>query len=220
MPATTSPAAGDGSRRTAIGTRGEDASFIERLKARDEAAVRVLIAEYGDRLYHVALGLTRDHRDAEEVLQDVFWRILQQIDSFRGEARLSTWIYRLVVDAALMKRRGRRAKVEVLLEDRLPRFLDSGERHGDRTYLLADWSRDPEAELLSLERQRMVKLTIDGLPERYRAVLVLRDVEDLSNEEVAEALGESLAAVKSRVHRGRMALRERLTQAFGRRPER
>ena len=117
-----------------------------------------------------------------------------------------------------MKRRGQPGDREVSLEAQFPRFLDNGRRAGDRSLLTADWSQNPEADLRSQETRAIVNRAIDALPEQYRAVLILRDIEGLSNEEVAEALGESVAAVKSRVHRGRMAFREALTRHFGPRP--
>ena len=117
-------------------------------------------------------------------------------------------------NAALNKCRGKRREVETSLEELLPAFQADGHREGDRSYLLADWSQNPERELLSGETRRTLERALDALPARYRAVLVLRDVEELSNEEVAELLGESVASVKSRLHRARQALREQLTRSL------
>jgi RNA polymerase sigma-70 factor (ECF subfamily) len=115
----------------------------------------------------------------------------------------------------LGKRRGRRSDREVPLDDLLPTFLPDGHRAGEREFVLCDWSRSPEADLLSQETREIVQRAIQVLPDDYRAVLVLRDIEGLGNEEVAEIVGDSVAAVKSRLHRARMALRETLTRAFG-----
>ena len=112
------------------------------------------------------------------------------------------------------KRRGKRREVEVPIDDLLPRFEVDGHRSGDRAYLVADWSQDPERALLEGERRQVLETALDRLAPHYRAVLVLRDVEELSNEQVAEILGESVGSVKSRLHRARMALREQLTQQF------
>jgi RNA polymerase sigma-70 factor (ECF subfamily) len=122
------------------------------------------------------------------------------------------------MNAALNKRRGKRAEVEVSLEDMLPAYLADGHRAGDRAYLLIDWSRGPDAELLSSEARAVIRRTIDRLPDRYRVVLLMRDIEELSNEETAATLGETVSAVKSTLHRARMALREELTRHYGGRP--
>jgi RNA polymerase sigma-70 factor (ECF subfamily) len=189
--------------------------LIERLRAHDASVVEVLMERYSPRIYRVAFGITRSHGDAEEVVQDVFLTLFRKIDSFEGRAALGTWLYRVAANAALMKRRGKRAEAEVKLEDYLPAFKDDGHREGDRALLLADWSATPEAELLSGEARAILDEGLVLLPEHYRAILVLRDVEELSNEEVAEALGETVASVKSRLHRARMALREVLTRRLG-----
>lgn len=172
------------------------------------------MAEYGGRVYRLAWGITRDQGDAEEVVQDVFLTIAQKVSTFEGRSAFGSWIYRISTNAALNKRRGKRREVETSLEEHLPSYEDDGHRKGDRSFLLADWSQSPEAELLSGEARRTLERALDALPETYRAVLVLRDVEELANEEVAETLGESVASVKSRLHRARMALREQLTRSL------
>jgi RNA polymerase sigma-70 factor, ECF subfamily len=131
--------------------------------------------------------------------------------SFEHRAALGTWLYRIAVNLALNKRRGKRAEIEVPLEDHLPRYKDDGRRDGDRSFLVADWSALPDEVLLSNEGRAAVRGAVDRLPAHYRAVLLLGDVEELSNEEVAEIVGDSVASVKSRLHRARMALREQLT---------
>lgn len=196
-------------------TRGADADearLVERLRAGDPAALEPLMDRYASRVYRVAVGITRSDADAEEVVQDVFLSLFRKIGTFEGRSALGTWIYRVAANAALIKRRGKRAQVEVSLEADLPAFRADGHRDGDRDYVLADWSRSPEEELLSLETRTVLNAALDALPGHYRAVLVLRDVEELSNEEVADVLGESVSTVKSRLHRARMALRERLTR--------
>jgi RNA polymerase sigma-70 factor (ECF subfamily) len=191
-----------------------EARLLERLRAGDAAALETLMAEYGARVYRLAYGITRSQEDAEEVAQDVFLTIARKSASFEGRSAIGSWIYRVTTNAALNKRRGKRREVETPLEEHLPTFKPDGHREGERSFLLADWSQDPERTLLSGEARDVLQRAIDGLPERYRAVLVLRDVEELSNEEVAELVGDSLASVKSRLHRARMALREQLTRAL------
>lgn len=189
-----------------------EALLVRRLREGDPRALEELMAIHADRCYRVAVGITRSAADAEEVVQDVFLRVFQRIASFDGRAALGTWLYRVVTNAALNRRRGRRHEVEVALEDWLPTFQPDGHREGDRSWVLADWSAAPDAELLSGETRRVLEAALDRLPDHYRAVLVLRDVEELSSEAVAEALGESVASVKSRLHRARLALREMLTR--------
>jgi len=186
--------------------------LIERLRAQDPSVIETLMEKYGARLYRVAFGITRSHGDAEEVVQDVFLTLFRRIDSFEGRAALGTWLYRVASNSALIRRRGKRVELEVKLEDYLPTFKTDGHRAGDRALLLADWSQTPEDELLSGEAREILDEGLALLPEHYRAILVLRDVEELPNEEVAEVLGESVSTVKSRLHRARMALREVLTR--------
>jgi RNA polymerase sigma-70 factor (ECF subfamily) len=193
-----------------------DAQALEQLRSGDAGALESLMQRYAQRVYRLAFGITRSQADAEEVVQDVFLTVFRKHDTFEGRAALGSWIYRVTANAALNKRRGKRAEVEVPLEPYLPSFLPDGHREGDRAFLLADWSAMPDRALLTTETRALVNAAIAELPERYRAVLLLRDVEERSNEEVAEILGESVASVKSRLHRARMALRERLTRRLAR----
>lgn len=193
-----------------------DLTLVQLLDAGDAAGLEALMARYASRVYRLAYGITRNLADAEEVVQDVFLTVFRKIGEFERRSSLGTWIYRIATNMALNKRRGKRLEVEVSLEEHLPTFLEDGHRQGDRTFLLADWSQNPEEALLSGEGRAMVGRAIDALPAQYRAVLILRDVEELTNEEAAEVLGESVASVKSRLHRARMALREQLTHALAR----
>ena len=195
-----------------------EAILVERLRGGDAAALEELMERYAARVYRLAHGITRNEADAEEVVQDVFLTLFRKIHSFEGRAAFASWIYRVTTNTALIKRRGKRGEVEVSLEEYLPKFIPDGHRAGDRAYLLADWSKTPEEELLSGETRVVLQQAIDALPDRYRAVLVLRDLEGLSNEEAAEALGDSVPSVKSRLHRARMTLRERLTRSLAMNP--
>lgn len=189
-----------------------ETTLVERLRGGDAVALETLMERYAPRVYRLAYGITRNEADAEEVMQDVFLNVFRKIGAFKGRSALGTWIYRVAVNAALIKRRGKRFELEVALEEQLPTFLADGHREGDRAWVLADWSESPEEQLLSGETRAVLNRAIDALPGHYRAALVLRDVEGLSNEEVAEALGESVPTVKSRLHRARMALREQVTR--------
>jgi RNA polymerase sigma-70 factor (ECF subfamily) len=195
----------------ALDSPSADAELLTSLRCGEAGAVQALAERHGPTIYRVAFGVTRNHADAEEILQDVLLTVVRASASFEGRSALGSWIYRIATNAALNRRRGKRLELESPLEDLLPTFEADGHRAGDRTYLLADWSQNPEEELLSGERRRALERALDRLPDHYRAVLVLRDVEDLSNEEVAAVLEESVASVKSRLHRARMVLREQLT---------
>ena len=191
-----------------------DLALAQLIRAGSPAGLEALMEAYAPRVFRLAHGVTRNAADAEEVVQDVFLTVARKIGDFEGRSALGTWLYRITVNTAPNKRRGKRSEVEVFLEEHLPRFTEDGHREGDRSFLLADWSRTPEEALLSEEGRAAVNRAIDTLPPTYRAVLVLRDIEGLSNEEAADALGESIASVKSRLHRARMALREQLTRAW------
>jgi len=188
--------------------------LVEGLQAGDATALEALMERYSSRLYRLAYGITRSSRDAEEVLQDVFLTVFRKIASFEGRATLGTWLYRVTTNAALNRRRGLAARAEGALDDQLPTFLADGHRAGDRSFLLADWSGTPEEELLGGEARAVLERALAALPDGYRAVLVLRDVDGLSSEETADVLRESVPSVKSRLHRARMALRESITRSL------
>jgi len=195
----------------------DDRSLLARAAAGDTSALDAVMTQYSGPIYRLAYGITRSAPDAEEVVQDVFLQIINKGAGFEGRAALGTWIYRIATNLSLNKRRGKRRELETSLDELLPTYLDDGHRAGDRAFLVADWSSTPERELLSGESRRLIEAAIDRLPEHYRAVLVLRDVEGLSNEEVAQIVGDTVSAVKTRLHRARMALREQLTRHLGRR---
>ena len=195
----------------------DDLSLLKCVRTGDSGALDVLMRRHAARVYRLARGITRSAADAEEVVQDVFMTLYRKGESFEGRSTLKSWIYRVTVNAALNKRRGKRHKVESSIEKYLPGFAADGHRAGDLTFIVADWSQNPEAALLSGETRAVLDRAIDSLPERYRVALVLRDVEELSNAEIAETIGESIASVKSRIHRARMTLRELLTRYLGRR---
>ena len=195
-------------------TMSDDADLLARLRAGDRSAIDVLMTLYADRVYRLAYGVTRNEADAHEVVQDVFVTVFRKHASFEGRSAVSSWIYRITMNAALNTRRGKRHEVETPLDAALPTFHADGHRNGDRAYLVADWTQTPEAEALSSETRAVLGRAIEALPDHYRVVLILRDVEGLSNEEVAAAVGDSVGSVKSRLHRARMVVREQLTRHF------
>jgi RNA polymerase sigma-70 factor (ECF subfamily) len=191
-----------------------DQALLARVGQGDRDALDGLIERYSGRVYRLAVGITGNAADAEEVVQDVLVTVVQKGHTFEGRAAVSSWIHRITVNAALVKRRARHAEREVSLDALLPAFHADGHRAGDPALLKLDWSQTPESQLLSRETQAVVRAAIESLPETYRVVLALRDIEGLSNEEVAAAIQDSVGAVKSRLHRARMALREVLTRHF------
>ena len=193
----------------------DDRLLLDRAVGGDAGALESLMTRHSGRVFRLAYGITRSQADAEEIVQDVFLTMVRKGASFEGHAALTSWMYRLTTNVALNKRRGKRRELEVSLEEHLPTYKEDGHRDGDRSYVLADWSDTPEQKLMSGEARKILESAIDTLPDHYRAVLILRDVEELSNEEVAAIVDDSLGSVKSRLHRARMALREQLTRHLG-----
>jgi RNA polymerase sigma-70 factor (ECF subfamily) len=188
-----------------------DQQLHRELLAQAPGAVEALVHRYGVKIYRLAFRITGKPEDAQEVSQDVLWTIVRKIGSFKGESALGSWIYRITANAAYEKLRARRGKDEVSWEALVPSFDGDG-------HLLdpgRDWtlSEDPA---LQAEARRRLREAIESLPADYRTAFVLHDMEGLSNPEIAEALGISLPAVKSRVHRSRLFLRQRLAHYFDR----
>ncbi len=181
------------------------------LLAQAPGAVESLVHRYGVKIYRLALRITGRPEDAQEVSQDVLWAIVRKIGSFKGESALGSWIYRITANAAYEKLRSRRGKDEVSWEALLPSF----DADGHLVDVGRDWSHVEDPALQAEARQRL-REAIQSLPPDYRTAFVLHDMEGLSNPEIAELLGISLPAVKSRVHRSRLFLRQRLAQYFGR----
>ena len=188
-----------------------DRGLVEALRLREPTAVERLVAAYGDRAYRLASGITGNAQDAEEVVQDVFWTVVRKIDTFRGESSFGSWFYRIVANAAYRKLRGGQSRRgDLSLDDALPLFDEQG-RH---VAPMADWSASLEDHAVQTELRVALTSAIDELPPDYRAALLLRDVEGLSNLQIAEVLGVSVPTVKSRVHRTRLLLRKQLGAAM------
>ncbi|HEV8307090.1 MAG TPA: RNA polymerase sigma factor [Methylomirabilota bacterium] len=188
-----------------------DDRLIRELTAQTPEAMEQLVARYGPKTYRLALRITGKPEDAEEVSQDVLWTVVRKIDTFKRESALGSWIYRITANAAYQKLRGRRGKDEVSWETLLPAF----DADGHLVELERDWSHVVDDPALQAEARRRLLEAIDSLPADYRTAFVLHDMEELPNPEVAELLGITLAAVKSRVHRSRLFLRQRLAEYFG-----
>jgi RNA polymerase sigma-70 factor (ECF subfamily) len=186
-----------------------DAALLEGLRRGDAAAPERLLDTYGDRVYRLAIRITGNEQDAEEVAQDALWTAARKIDTFKGESAFGSWLYRITANTAYQKLRGRRGRRnEVLWEDLQPAF-DEHRRHAGP---VADWSGKVEEPALQTELRTVLTTAINDLPADYRTAFLMHDVEGLSNPEIAETLHLSLPAVKSRVHRSRLFLRERLSR--------
>ena len=184
-----------------------DVVLVEKLRRGDADAPDLLVETFGDRVYRLAIRITGNEQDAEEVVQDALWTAARKIDTFKGESAFGSWLYRITANTAYQKLRGRQAKKhEVPWEDLFPTFDELGQ-HIDP---VSDWSPKAEEPALQNELRAVLSKAIDDLPEDYRTAFIMHDVEGLSNPEIAESLGISLPAVKSRVHRSRLFLRQRL----------
>jgi RNA polymerase sigma-70 factor (ECF subfamily) len=186
-----------------------DNDFIERLKAHDEAAFETMVRRYGSRMFDTAQRLLANEQDARDAVQQAFISAFRSIAGFNAEATLSTWLHRIVVNAALMQLRSRRRRPELPLRDLPPRF--------ERTGAWVDGSEQTgwgdEHPMQRRETRQMVRRCIDQLPENYRSVLVLREIEDLDIVEVAAMLAISPNAIKIRAHRARQALKSLIERA-------
>ncbi len=184
-----------------------DAGLVEALRREDPEAPELLVERFGDRVYRLALRITGSNEDAEEAAQDALWTAARKIQMFKGESAFGSWLYRITANTAYQKLRSRRAKAaEIALDDVLP-VLDQDGRHFEP---MDDWSNRVDEKALQSELRRVLAEAIDALPPDYRTALVMHDVEGLSNPDIADALGISLPAVKSRVHRSRLFVRKRL----------
>jgi RNA polymerase sigma-70 factor (ECF subfamily) len=180
---------------------GGEAALLASLRAGRDDAYEQLVRSHGGRLLAVARRLLGDGEDARDAVQDAFASAFRSIGRFEGSARLATWLHRIVVNAALMKLRTRRRKPEESLDALLPSFLADGHRSDPG----GPWQ--PAAALEQREIRELVRRSIDRLPDSYRTVLLLRDIEELETTEVAELLGVGPGVVKTRLHRARQALR-------------
>ncbi len=184
----------------------DETALVEALKRGDDDAWVSVIRDLGGRLLAVARRFVRGDDEAEDVVQEAFLQAYKNIDRFEGGSRLSTWMHRIVVNAALMRIRKKSRTKEVSIEDLLPRYKDDGHR----VEVGEAWTERGEDVAMREELRRTVRDAIDRLPENYRNVLLLRDIEQLDTAETAEILDISVNATKTRLHRARLALRELL----------
>ena len=187
-------------------SEADETSLVGRLRAGEDAAYEEIVRLYGGRLLAVARRMLGDEDDARDVVQESFLSAFKAIDGFQGDARLSTWLHRIAVNHALMRIRSRKRHPEEKIDDLLPRYREDGHRLEPAV----PW-RELSDELLSQGETRVrVREAIARLPEGHRTVLLLRDIEEMDTAEVAELMGMTKNAVKTRLHRARQALRELL----------
>jgi len=180
---------------------------LELLKAGDRTEFARLVEKTSNHIYHLALKILRDPQDAEDVLQETYIKALRALPEFEGRSSLSTWLYRIAVNEALMMIRKRRVNL-------VPVEEDPDEDEPTAGMVITDWCCLPESELLSAESRKRMEVAVDALPETLKVVFTLRDVEGLSIRETAEILGLTETAVKTRLLRARLRLRNELSSYF------
>jgi RNA polymerase sigma-70 factor, ECF subfamily len=188
----------------------DESGLVAKAREGDSAAFSELVNRYSRKIYRLAKHITQNAEDAEDVLQETFLKAFSHLDSFQGQSKFYTWIVRIAVNEALMKLRKRKSDRSVPLDEP----LDTGEDTVVRE--IAVWDENPEQKYSREELGQILDEAIQGLKPVFRTVFVLRDIEELSTEETAEALGISVPAVKSRLLRARLQLREKLTRSFKR----
>jgi RNA polymerase sigma-70 factor (ECF subfamily) len=192
-------------------TAEQEQDLLRRLRAGEDAAFEELVRTYGPRMLSIIRRYLPLDQDSHDVLQEAFLSAYKAIGKFEGHSGLATWLHRIAVNAALMRLRSRKRHPERQIEDFLPRYVDDGHRQNPSR----GWTSMPEPAVITEENRSLVRKSIDMLPESFRTVLLMRDIEEMSTEETAEQLNLSVANVKTRLHRARQALRELLDRHFG-----
>jgi RNA polymerase sigma-70 factor, ECF subfamily len=188
----------------------DERALLTALQAGEEWAFETMIRLYGGRLLAVARRFSRNDEDAQDILQSAYLSAFRALGQFEGSCQLSTWLHRIVVNAALMKLRSQRRKPEESIETLLPSFQDDG-HHVEQ---FADWTAPADTLLEKKQTRATVRECIQQLPQNYRTVLLLRDIEERSTQEVAATLGMTPTAVKVRLHRARQALSTLLRKRY------
>ncbi len=185
-----------------------DILLVNSARGGDVEAFEKLVRQYDRQIFRIAQHITQNREDAEDVVQDAFLKAYEKLNQFQGNSKFYTWLVRIAVNESLMRLRKRRTGRMVSIDE------DVETEEGSMPRDLADWGPDPEEQYGQSEMADILRKTIQGLPPGFRVVFVLRDVEGLSTEETAETLGLSIPAVKSRLLRARLQLRERLSRYF------
>lgn len=198
---------------TAPGTPDADLALLDRARGGDDQAFAGLVTKYERKIYRLAKNITQNDEDAEDVLQDAFLKAYEHLRDFQGQSKFYTWLVRIAVNESLMKLRKRKSDRTVSLDENIETEEEPIVRE------IAVWDDTPELKYSQAEMREILDKAIQSLKPIFRVVFVLRDVEEMSTEETAQALGLSVAAVKSRLLRARLELREKLTRIFKRKGE-
>jgi RNA polymerase sigma-70 factor, ECF subfamily len=190
----------------------KDSEIIERLKNGEQEALETVFNLYSKKLYSVAHRILGEAADTEEVIQDVFWTVYRKAKSFKGDSQLSTWLYRLTVNAALGRVRRSKRKKEVEYEEFLPKFQEDGHH---RVRPVVDWADTLDEKYAQREIQGLVGRALDQLKPIDKSIIVLSDLEGLSDKEISAAVNLTVSAVKTRLHRARLFLRGNLAVQLG-----
>jgi RNA polymerase sigma-70 factor (ECF subfamily) len=188
-----------------------DEQLVVRARNKDFGAFEELVDRYDDKIYRLAFRFVRNETEAKEIVQDTFLSVWRKLDTFKGDAQFGSWLYRVAANAALMRLRAQRRHPEVSTEELPIDYLDN---YGHLPNTGENWAKRPDDELQSDELRRRIQKAVDDLPEIYRTVFLVRDVDGLSTEETAEVLQISVPTVKTRLHRARLALRDAISQYF------
>src|SRR5579862_4487448 len=191
----------------------DESALVAKARDGDTSAYNELVNRYSTKIFRLAKHITQHEEDAEDVLQETFLKAFEHLGDFQGQSKFYTWIVRIAVNESLMKLRKRKSDRTVPLDEP----LDTGEDTVVRE--IAVWDENPEQQYSREELGKLLEEAVEGLRPVFRTVFVLRDIEELSTEETAEALGLSVPAVKSRLLRARLQLREKLTRFFKRKGE-
>lgn len=186
----------------------DEMALVRAAKQGEVSAFEQLVKRYDRNIFRIAQHITQNREDAEDVVQDAFLKAYENLDQFQGNSKFYTWLVRIAVNESLMKLRRRKTSKTVSMDE------DVETEEGSMPREFADWSPNPEQQFGQSELGDILRKTIQGLPSSFRTVFVLRDVEGLSTEETAEMLDLSIPAVKSRLLRARLQLRERLNRYF------
>lgn len=189
------------------GQEVQDQELVEGLRKGDQACLLEIVTRYSEKVHNLAMRISRNQEDAEEILQDVFMTVFRKVDKFEGKSAFSSWLYRITVNTAFMKLRKRKQTAAISLEDITPNVKESW---------VSERREENDANFMASrhELREQLEAAINKLPEEYRVIFILRDVDGLSNQEVGEVLGITVPAVKSRLHRSRLLLRKKLCRFY------
>jgi RNA polymerase sigma-70 factor (ECF subfamily) len=193
-----------------------DRALLDLARKGDVVAFEKLVAQYTSRVYNLALRMTSSAQDAQEITQDTFLSAYQNLGNFRGESAFGSWVHRIAANYALMRLRHKKVVHEA--EAQLKGEMEFSEDGTLLTYPTSQWGKRADDQALDSELRGAIQRAVEALPVAYRTVFLLKDVEGLSYEEIAQSTHETVPAVKSRLHRARLNLREAIDQFYAARP--